>query len=175
MPNLNYTIFNATSSIDQNLPTNIIPFAKSTTGWISEQYYFKAQHNKRFCLYPQELEIKFDSLAMITQLQILIHEFMIPTKIEVYVGVMKDDVIHYTKSGYALQTPYNPSFVKLQDNVNNGYKTTELKQLTLNKQCEFLKISIHKNYINPLNLYNQVPLKPFNNIRYIIYYIHDKR
>jgi len=40
----------------------------------------------RFCVYPQELVICLQDTSSIKKLQLLAHQFMIPSKIEFYVG-----------------------------------------------------------------------------------------
>ncbi len=44
----------------------------------------------------------------------------------------------------------------MSDNVANDFKTRELKSVHIDSVVTFLKLVVHKNYINAQNLYNQV-------------------
>ncbi|KAJ1555749.1 hypothetical protein HK405_013691, partial [Cladochytrium tenue] len=47
-------------------------------------------------------------------------------------------------------------YVTMNENVSSSFKARELKSVHVDGEGEFLKIVVHKNYINALNLYNQI-------------------
>ena len=49
--------------------------------------------------------------------------------------------------------------VKLSDNTQSGFKARELKSVSLECTGVFLKLTLHKNHVNRLNLYNQVSVR----------------
>ena len=46
----------------------------------------------------------------------------------------------------------------LDDNIRTNYQARELKTVYLEQYCQYLKIVIHKNHLNSLNIFNQVGL-----------------
>ena len=71
-----------------------------------------------------------------------------------------------TAGGYLIQKarvmPAHGSYVSLSDNVESAYKARELKSVHLDAEACFIKLSLHKCYVNALNLYNQVGLVAVN-------------
>ncbi|KAJ3095250.1 hypothetical protein HDU97_007124 [Phlyctochytrium planicorne] len=47
-------------------------------------------------------------------------------------------------------------YVSLSDNSDSNYRARELKSIHIDAEGDYVKLLIHKNYINTLNLYNQV-------------------
>ncbi|KAL8583520.1 hypothetical protein ACOMHN_054836 [Nucella lapillus] len=118
------------------------------TGWQSS----------RFCLYPQEIVVQLESRSRLRKIQILSHQFLIPTKIEFLVG----DVIEGS-TAYSEQARYSRlGYVSLSDNEKTGYKARELKSVHVDAVGTFLCLNIHKNHINKYNLYNQVGIVAIN-------------
>ncbi|XP_064642037.1 centrosomal protein of 104 kDa-like isoform X2 [Lineus longissimus] len=120
----------------------------TTRGWQSQ----------RFCLYPQDLVIQLDERVRLRKIQLLSHQFLIPTKIEFYVGDVPDGTgmnlqnARYTRLGY----------VSVSDNEKTGYKARELKSVHVDAMGVYLKLVIHKNHVNKHNLYNQVGVIAIN-------------
>jgi hypothetical protein len=50
----------------------------------------------------------------------------------------------------------NIGFIKLSSNAENNYKSRELRKIYINVNSEYLKLKIHKNYDNNLNMFCQV-------------------
>lgn len=120
--------------------------------------------SSRFCLYPQDIVVQLEGRCRIRKIQILSHQFLIPTKIEFFVGDVPEDTqvllenARYTRLGY----------VSLSDNEKTGYKARELKSVHVDALGSYLRLNIHKNHINKQNVYNQVGIVAINVIGDII-------
>ncbi|XP_076451911.1 centrosomal protein of 104 kDa-like isoform X2 [Babylonia areolata] len=114
--------------------------------------------SSRFCLYPQDIVVKMEARSRLRKIQIFSHQFLIPTRIEFFVGDVPEGTpsvlenARYTRLGY----------VSLSDNEKTGYKARELKSVHVDAVGYFLRLNIHKNYINKHNLYNQVGIVAIN-------------
>eukprot|EP00057_Strongylocentrotus_purpuratus_P005940 XP_011660414.1 PREDICTED: centrosomal protein of 104 kDa [Strongylocentrotus purpuratus] len=112
----------------------------------------------RFCLYPQEIVLRLPDKTRIRKLQLLSHQFLIPTKIEFYVGSLPPDHItslngqRYKRLGY----------ITLSDNAKTGFKARELKSVHVDAVGKYLRLVVYKNHVNKHNLYNQVGLVAVN-------------
>ncbi|XP_038061294.1 centrosomal protein of 104 kDa-like isoform X2 [Patiria miniata] len=112
----------------------------------------------RFCLYPQEIVIQLADKTRIRKLQLLAHQYLIPTKIEFYIGSLPPDHVttlhgtRYKRLGY----------VGMSDNSKTGYKARELKSVHVDAVGQYLRLVIHKNHVNKYNVYNQVSLIAIN-------------
>jgi centrosomal protein CEP104 len=88
-----------------------------------------------------------------------VHQNKIPSRIELYAYAPD-----FTSLGAAnLVSPNNQniSFARLghfslDDNIRTNYQARELKTVYLEQYCQYLKIVIHKNHLNSLNIFNQV-------------------
>ncbi|XP_025081009.1 centrosomal protein of 104 kDa-like isoform X2 [Pomacea canaliculata] len=114
--------------------------------------------SSRFCLYPQDIVVQLEEISRIRKIQILSHQYLIPTKIEFFVGDVPDGTplllenARYTRLGY----------VSLSDNEKTGFKARELKSVHVDAVGRYLRLNIHKNHINKHNLYNQVGIVAIN-------------
>ena len=151
---LTYDIINFTSQ-DQYHPINflLLKDKKNQSGWISN----------RFCIYPQQILIKFPQIVNLRQINILVNESKIPKMIEfincIPLNKKNNYIINNNKnlkkvsSGFLLQ---NIGFIKLSSNVESNYKARELRKIYININTEYLKLKIHRNYLNNLNIFCQV-------------------
>ena len=151
---LTYDIINFTSQ-DQYHPINflLLKDKKNQSGWISN----------RFCIYPQEILIKFPQIVNLRQINILVNESKIPKMIEFINCIPLNKKNNYfinnnknlkkVSSGFLLQ---NIGFIKLSSNVESNYKARELRKIYININTEYLKLKIHRNYLNNLNMFCQV-------------------
>lgn len=118
----------------------------------------KGWQSSRCCLYPQDIIIQLEKRTRMKKIQILSHQHLIATKIEFYVGDVPDgytvslENARYTRLGY----------VALSDNEKTSFKARELKSVHVDAIGHFVKFVIHKNHLNPHNLYNQVGLVAIN-------------
>lgn len=53
-------------------------------------------------------------------------------------------------------------YIELSNNERTNFKARELKSIHVDAEGIFLKLIIHKNYVNRLNLYNQVSIVAIN-------------
>ncbi|PAA51401.1 hypothetical protein BOX15_Mlig022803g1 [Macrostomum lignano] len=120
----------------------------TTRGWVSS----------RFCLYPQDLVVYLEQRSRIRKVQILSHQYLIASKIEFFVGDVPDGVSHNLQNARYSRLGY----VALSDNEKTGFRARELKSVHVDAVGVYLKLVIHKNYVNKHNLYNQVGLVAVN-------------
>lgn len=119
----------------------------------------KGWQSSRFCIYPQEIVLALKETAKVVKLQVLSHQFNISSKIEVFIayphtnkGTSPLNGVKFRRLGY----------VPLSDNESTNFKARELKSINLNADGQFIKLLIHKNYVNKVNLYNQVSIIAIN-------------
>ena len=142
---LKYRVIGA-STEDPEHPLFSILSQSPTEGWASV----------RFSSYPQEILIQFPNPIRLRQLNLLLHQHRIPSKIDIFHFFPKcyDDFhkdynsLTYEKIGYVV-----PS-----NNMKSNYRSRELKKIFLNANCLYLKLVFHKCYINIYNTFNQVGL-----------------
>ncbi|CAD5115537.1 DgyrCDS4504 [Dimorphilus gyrociliatus] len=145
---LTFQVAHASGQDENFRVTELNDHRPTTQGWLSS----------RFCLYPQDIVIQLEQKSRLRKVQILSHQHMIASKIEIYVGDVPDGLSNnlqharYTRLGY----------VTLSDNEKTNYKARELKSVHVDATGVFVKFVIHKNYINKFNLYNQVGLIALN-------------
>lgn len=164
----------ASSGSDEDHPAEGLMAEYHSTmvsGWQSE----------RFCSWPQGLIVQLQhGNCRIQKIQVLIHNFKIPQRLEFFVGKTVDEEsppdgaaeaaegqlqnISNTKDKSASSEDNEASliefkrlgYVNLVDNAGNSYKVRELKSIHVNVEGTHIKIIVHKCHINALNLYNQV-------------------
>ena len=151
---LTYSFVNF-SSQDPFHPINYLLLKDKNTkgGWLSGRY----------CIYPQEILIQFPQMVNIRQINILINESKIPKMIEfincVPVGDKNKFILNNNNNSRIIPSEFdyqNIGFIKLSSNVDSKYKSRELRKIYININSEFLKLKIHKNYENSLNMFCQV-------------------
>lgn len=139
---LNFRIFNVTSQDHEYPAQDLVSLISNTklNGWQSQ----------RFWTYPQELILQFDNVVHLTQVQFLIHEKKIPSMIELFIWIPRNEAlmssIKYERLGH----------FTLNDNTVNNYKSRELKSVFLDHYWKYLKICFDKPYFNKYNPFNQV-------------------
>ena len=141
---LNYKIIKISSSEEEqnSIIESIISFENS---WSSE----------RFCSYPQQIIIQFDSPVNLRQINIISHEKKISEKISFYSFCPQKDILIFNSKGLNFE---NIGFINFNQNFASNYQVRELKRIFLNIKCLYLKIELEKNYINDYNPYHQVGL-----------------
>ena len=113
-----------------------------TKGWNSE----------RFCSYPQELGVEFLDAqggggVAISQIQLLSHQSKIATRVELFVG---------NGATYATAQFARLGYFSLDSNERSKFTARELKSVYLKAQGTFLKMLLHKCYLNDSNIFSQV-------------------
>lgn len=137
------------SSSDDNHSEKELEFHSPTSkGWQSS----------RFCLYPQELVLLLREPTRVRKLQILSHQFLIPSKVEVLISRAPPGQIPSLLTSQFKRLGY----VALSSNESTDFKARELKSIHLDFEGNFIKLVLHKNHVNKYNIYNQVGLIAVN-------------
>jgi centrosomal protein CEP104 len=107
----------------------------------------KGWQTPRFCEYPQDIVLQLDSFSRLSQVQILSHQSKVATKVELYLG-----------EGGSFRTAsfQRLGYLSLDSNERSNYQARELKSVYIDKMGSYLKLVIHKCYVNKHNLFNQV-------------------
>ena len=115
-------------------------------------------HSQKLCKYPQELVLKLGGPSRVTQIQILAHEYKIPTKVEIFTGMPRPG---------APPLPENCSMKKLghlsfDSNERSNHQARELKSVHINTKALLLRFVLLECHVNRMNAYNQVGLIAIN-------------
>ena len=116
------------------------------SGWFSS----------RFSQFPQEIYIQFAQPVNIRQINMVIHEKNIPSKINFYTFCpnFPDEIIqNYHKVNYNYV-----GFIKMDTNERSNHRARESRKVYINTNSLFFKIELERNYINKYNIFNQVGL-----------------
>lgn len=138
---LRYTIVGATGEAEGYPAKNLEEHSPTVAGW----------QTPRFCIYPQEVIVQLKEPCKMKKLQILAHQYLIPSKVEFYVG-----------GAGGSQSFKRLGYINLSGNEKTGYKSRELKSVHVDTEGTMLKLVLHKNHLNKLNLYNQVSIMALN-------------
>ncbi|XP_058575320.1 centrosomal protein of 104 kDa isoform X2 [Neofelis nebulosa] len=122
--------------------------APTVSGWRSP----------RFCRFPQEIVLQMVERCRIRKLQLLAHQYMIPSKVEFYVS---ESLPEYFVP-YQAERFRRLGYVSLCDNEKTGCRARELKSVYVDAVGQFLKLTFHENHLNKYNIYNQVALVAVN-------------
>ncbi|XP_050434404.1 centrosomal protein of 104 kDa [Adelges cooleyi] len=116
----------------------------------------KGWKSSKNCEYPQELVLRLAETAIVHQIQVLSHQFLISSKIEIWIGPEEHGE---TEDPSALIYEYL-GYVTLNDNDGSQVKSRELKtiSLPLSSPTDCVKFILHENHQNALNRFNQVSL-----------------
>ena len=102
-----------------------------------------------------------DFIKRLTRAQtIILQPFftILAERIDVYVGdIPPGKEVTHGNAKFA-----HLGYVNLAENEASSFKARELKSITLEATGTFVKLSMHKNYMNKLNMYNQVMLYVHN-------------
>ncbi|XP_031412489.1 centrosomal protein of 104 kDa isoform X2 [Meleagris gallopavo] len=112
----------------------------------------------RLCQYPQEITLQLVERCRIRKLQLLAHQYMIPSKIEFFISESLPEYF----APYQSERFHRLGYVPLSDNEKTGFKARELKSVYMDAVGQYLKLIFHKNYVNKYNLYSQVALVAIN-------------
>ncbi|XP_019691609.2 centrosomal protein of 104 kDa isoform X6 [Felis catus] len=122
--------------------------APTVSGWRSP----------RFCQFPQEIVLQMVERCRIRKLQLLAHQYMIPSKVEFYIS---ESLPEYFVP-YQAERFRRLGYVSLCDNEKTGCRARELKSVYVDAVGQFLKLTFHENHLNKYNIYNQVALVAVN-------------
>ena len=146
--NLNYKPIKS-SSIDTNIG-NINEISKKlneSKGWFSS----------RFCNYPQSIYIQFNYPVHLSQINLCMHEKIIPEKI-FFFSYFPEDNYGYKIQNYENLNYNNFGFIKLDDNTKSDFKFREYRKIFVDINTFVVRLDFEKNYYNKFNVYQQVGL-----------------
>ncbi|TWW56239.1 Centrosomal protein of 104 kDa [Takifugu flavidus] len=116
------------------------------------------QFFNRLCSYPQHITLQLVERSRVRKLQLLAHQYLIPTKVEFHIGDTPPDA---SSPGFPGQL-CGLGCVSLCNNENTSFKARELKSGHVDAFGTYLRITFHRNHVNRYNKYNQVALIAFN-------------
>ena len=146
-PLLNYSVIGSSSEDDEHPLYSLISPYKND-GWCSSP----------FCKYPQEILIQLNNPSKLSQMNITLHEYKIPSKIDFYYYYPNQKNKEEEKFDYN-----NIPFIKIgyiipNTNEKSNFKLREFKKIKINQNTLYIKLILHKNFINLENRYNQVSI-----------------
>ena len=146
-PLLNYSVIGSSSEDDEHPLYSLISPDKND-GWCSSP----------FCKYPQEILIQLNNPSKLSQMNITLHEYKIPSKIDFYYYYPNQKNKEEEKFDYN-----NIPFIKIgyiipNTNEKSNFKLREFKKIKINQNALYIKLILHKNFINLENRYNQVSI-----------------
>ncbi|XP_019205505.1 centrosomal protein of 104 kDa isoform X3 [Oreochromis niloticus] len=145
---IGFTVVSSSSHEDNFSAKELMVHAPTVNGWRSS----------RLCSYPQHITLQLVERSRVRKLQLLAHQYMIPTKVEFYIG---DTPPETSSPGFPGQLR-RLGYVSLSDNEKTGFKARELKSVYVDAIGTYLRITFHRNYGNRYNHYNQVGLVAIN-------------
>ena len=146
LPKLDFRLLSSTTSEQSIGSLNELkkPLSKSK-GW----------HSEKYCKYPQNIYIAFETPINLRQINLLSHEKKISQKISFYAYCPQGDI---SIKDYQNISYLNFGYIKLNDNSDNNFKAREFKKIFVDVKCLYLRIDLDKNYTNGYNPFNQVSL-----------------
>jgi centrosomal protein CEP104 len=150
---ITFKVVGCTSWEDGYHPKSLEHIHPFVEGWRSERY----------CLYPQQIVLYLPPPAKskIQKIQILSHEFLIASKIELYIGTLPQTGLC---TSYELNnvTYKRLGYVSLSENVTTSHKSREMKSVNVDVIGQYVKLVFYSNHINQFNLYSQVSIIGLN-------------
>ncbi|CAI2386316.1 unnamed protein product [Moneuplotes crassus] len=142
---LQFRVFSYTSQEDEGKAENLSLNSDydGNPGW----------HSQRFCEFPQELIIYFNSPVKLSKLVLLSHQNKISSQVDLY--------------------SYHPSFENaisankykrlgkftLDNNSKSNFQARESKSVYLDTECQYLKFVLSQCHVNKYNIFNQVSIQ----------------
>lgn len=141
---LKYRIVRCTSEEPDFPVSELLAHSQQTKGW----------QTARYCDFPQEVCLQFESPVHLRQVQFLSHQSKIATKIELFTGLTPAsgpcqlEAVQFKRLGY----------LSLDNNERSQFQARELKSVYVDVVAQFLRIVFHKCHVNRYNALNQVGL-----------------
>lgn len=147
-PRLKYKIVKCTSEDPEFPSSELLVHSPQTKGW----------QTARFCDFPQEVVLQFETPVHLRQVQFLSHQSKIATKIELFTSLpasgteARCDTTQFKRLGY----------LSLDSNERSQFQARELKSVYVDVSAQFLRILFHKCHVNKYNIVNQVGIIALN-------------
>lgn len=145
---LKYRIVKCTSEDPEYPASELLAHSSQTKGW----------QTARFCDFPQEMVLQFETPVHLRQVQFLSHQSKIATKIELFTALPAEgltaryETLQFKRLGY----------LSLDSNERSQFQARELKSVYVDVSAQFLQIKFHKCHVNRYNIVNQVGLIALN-------------
>jgi len=144
---LKYRVVKCSSEDPEYPVSELLTHSSQTKGW----------QTARFCDFPQEIGLQFETPVHLRQVQFLSHQSKIATKIDLYTalptgGDATYDSVNFKRLGY----------LSLDSNERSQFQARELKSVYVDVSAQFIKILFHKCHVNRYNIVNQVGLIALN-------------
>ena len=146
-PLLNYSVIGSSSEDDEHPLYSLISPDKND-GWCSSP----------FCKYPQEILIQLNNPSKLSQMNITLHEYKIPSKIDFYYYYPNQKNKEEEKFDYNNIPFIKVGYIIPNTNEKLNFKLREFKKIKINQNALYIKLILHKNFINLENRYNQVSI-----------------
>uniref|UniRef100_A0A8C6LGR9 Centrosomal protein of 104 kDa n=1 Tax=Nothobranchius furzeri TaxID=105023 RepID=A0A8C6LGR9_NOTFU len=145
---IGFIVVSSSSHEDKFSAKELMVHAPTVHGWRSS----------RLCSFPQHITLQLVERSRIRKLQLLAHQYLIPTKVEFYIGDSLPETSPPGLSGQLQRLGY----VSLADNEKTAFKSRELKSVHVDAAGTYLRIMLHRNHPNRYNHHNQVGLVAIN-------------
>ncbi|XP_076023200.1 centrosomal protein of 104 kDa [Genypterus blacodes] len=145
---IGFVVVSSSGHEDNFSAKELLVHAPTVNGWRSP----------RHCLYPQHITLQLVERSRVRKLQLLAHQYLIPSKVEFHIGDTLPDTGTQGFSGQLHRLGYVP----LSDNEKMGLKARELKSIHVDAIGTYLRLTFHKNHVNQYNHHNQVALVAIN-------------
>lgn len=144
MSKLRFRVVHATSEDPSYPAEELNVHSPNTRGWQSI----------KFCEFPQEIGFEIDGGDVrLSQVQILSHQSKIATKVEIFIGQGNSyNTAQFKRLGY----------LSLDSNERSQYQARELKTVYIDNPGRYIRLVVHRNYVNKQNLFNQVGIVAVN-------------
>ncbi|XP_051160531.1 centrosomal protein of 104 kDa [Leptopilina boulardi] len=141
---IGFNVVHATSEEERHSSLELNIHGPTVRGWQSA----------RKCIYPQELILRLHGPAKLTRIQVLVHQYLIPQKLEIWAS---------RENGSSSRDFDYLGYITLSDNASTMYKSRELKSVALPEtETVSLKFKLHKPHSNSHNIHEQVGLIAIN-------------
>ncbi|XP_049826748.1 centrosomal protein of 104 kDa isoform X2 [Aethina tumida] len=119
----------------------------------------KGWQSAKNCEYPQEIIIKLHKRCILDCVQILAHQHLIPTQVDLYYS---NDDTNTVEDVANINWEY-VGYILLSDNVTANFNSRELKSANVPAhRASFIKLVLYENHKNEFNVNNQVSLIAIN-------------
>ena len=108
----------------------------------------------RFVRFPQEVTLRLQYKALVHEVQVVTHEFLVPSAIELF--VQDDSPPGPSGRGGAPGEWRFLGQIFMDDNARTGYTARELKVIHLDEVATSVKLRFQRAHPNTRNIYNQV-------------------
>ena len=108
----------------------------------------------RFVRFPQEVTLRLQYKALVHEVQVVTHEFLVPSAIELF--VQDDSPSGHSGRGGAPGEWRFLGQIFMDDNARTGYTARELKVIHLDEVATSVKLRFQRAHPNTRNIYNQV-------------------